>query len=533
MVVNHALAYGTGDFNPHYFQLPPLLSYLLFFIYGVFFLIGKVTNLFASTEGFALYFLKDPTVFYLLGRFFLSLLPGLLNIYLVYRIYSIFFKRPGALFSALLMSVVFLNVINSHYLYHDMLMISFILLTYLRLLRLEKCYSLRNYIYAAIFLGCAIATKYNAALMAAPFLITHIFLMKKQKVSLRGIIFSKYLWLSFLATVATFILLNPFALLGFREFITSFSKQTAAAWNMGWFHHIGYSLKEGISTPILISGIIGLISILLLEGKRAAIFLSFPVVFYTVLVFYSQPFSRYVLPLIPFLAMGSAYILYGVIFKYFKNQKAKIALVLFTALLATPTTIKSIDADNILRKKDTRIISAEWIKDNVPIGSRIACDDTFFRPVIKQPYLQVQAKMKTLSSEKAADKAKLKKQNYLLKILDKQDPGYPVYFLKTEPQNQGQFLNTMPSVGFNIDDLARNSIDYVIINHTITNKAKEDFMPELKKNSRLIKTFTPYNDGLVRLSYDKYATTSLPIVSKELSARRYNGPVLEIYEIKK
>ena len=32
IVVNHALAYSSGDFNPHFFKIPPLMSYLLFVI---------------------------------------------------------------------------------------------------------------------------------------------------------------------------------------------------------------------------------------------------------------------------------------------------------------------------------------------------------------------------------------------------------------------------------------------------------------------------------------------------------------------
>ena len=32
IIVNHAMAYGTGDFNPHFFKIPPLVSYLLFVV---------------------------------------------------------------------------------------------------------------------------------------------------------------------------------------------------------------------------------------------------------------------------------------------------------------------------------------------------------------------------------------------------------------------------------------------------------------------------------------------------------------------
>ena len=81
IVVNHAMAYGLGSLNPHFFAIPPLTSYLLFFLYGIYFLMGKALHVFASADSFAMAFLKDPTVFYMIGRVFLGVLPGVATIY--------------------------------------------------------------------------------------------------------------------------------------------------------------------------------------------------------------------------------------------------------------------------------------------------------------------------------------------------------------------------------------------------------------------------------------------------------------------
>ena len=40
IIVNHALAFGAGDLNPHFFKIPPLVSYLLFACYGIYYLVG-------------------------------------------------------------------------------------------------------------------------------------------------------------------------------------------------------------------------------------------------------------------------------------------------------------------------------------------------------------------------------------------------------------------------------------------------------------------------------------------------------------
>jgi hypothetical protein len=65
MAINHAFGYGSGDFNPHYFQLPPFLSYVLFFIYGILYLVGRVTHFFIDKDAFLVLFLRDPTIYIL------------------------------------------------------------------------------------------------------------------------------------------------------------------------------------------------------------------------------------------------------------------------------------------------------------------------------------------------------------------------------------------------------------------------------------------------------------------------------------
>ena len=59
--------------------------------------------------------------------------------------------------------------------------------------------------------------------------------------------------------------------------------------------------------PIAIMGSLGLILIGIREGKTGKVFIVFPIILYLVLVFKSQYFSRYVLPIVPFIAVGAGY----------------------------------------------------------------------------------------------------------------------------------------------------------------------------------------------------------------------------------
>jgi len=80
IIVNHALAYGTGDLNPHFFVIPPLTSYILFALYIFYFLVANLCGICNGTEAFALSFFRDPTPFYIIGRLTVGVLPSLLSV---------------------------------------------------------------------------------------------------------------------------------------------------------------------------------------------------------------------------------------------------------------------------------------------------------------------------------------------------------------------------------------------------------------------------------------------------------------------
>src|SRR3989338_2619161 len=107
IVVNHALAYGTGDFNPHFFKIPPLVSYLLFVAYGLYYGIGCVFGIFGGISDFQELIVNDPTSFYLLGRIVFGVFLGTLSLYVLYRLIKKFVTMEHALLSAFFFAVSF------------------------------------------------------------------------------------------------------------------------------------------------------------------------------------------------------------------------------------------------------------------------------------------------------------------------------------------------------------------------------------------------------------------------------------------
>lgn len=529
MMVNHALAYGTGDLNPHYFALPPFTSYLLFFVYGLLFLAGKIAGIWAGGREMAVYFFKDPTVFYLSGRMAAGVLPGTFNILLTYILARKVMGERPALFAAAVMAVSFLNVINSHYIYVDTLLVTGVLLTFIALGRMTGLPSLGNYLLCGICIGFSAGVKYNGVLLVVPFLAAHVLVSRGTGFKLT--VLSGKAWAAAAAAVFTFIAANPYMLLSPGEFLGSIAVQSRAFWYTGWQHHFIYSLREGLSAPILLAGSAGLI-ILLMRTGWGRVAGSFWGIFYLVLVFRSQHFARYVLPLVPFVSMGAAYVLFGDTAQRYRIARSPGYAFLVCILFLPPVLFKSITADMLFSSTDTRVVSAGWIKDNLSPGSALACDSTNFRPALNQTYSQLEEKKKTIGNEGGLSGAKELKLSYMMEAAQEEGEGYPVYFMFEEPEKEGQFLATTPAVPYSIQGLKARGIRYVVINEQLEFPAKDDFVRALKAEATALKQFSPYKDGVVRHPYDTIATTCIPVTSRELYSRKTMGPAMTVYEIK-
>lgn len=529
MVVNHALAYGSGDLNPHYFALPPLLSYILFIAYGLLFVAGRLAGIWSGTGEMALYFFRDPSLFYLVGRIIAGVLPGTFNIYLTYLLARKTAGEKPALFASAVMAFCFLNVINSHYIYMDTLLVTAVLLTFIALEKMMEQPSSKNYILAGACAGLAAGIKYNGVFLIVPCLIAHIRVIYGRENG-GGAFRGNFLSAAGAALFMIF-LTNPFMLLAFDEFLASVTVQSGAFWYTGWTHHLLYSLKEGMSMPLLITGAVGLG---LMSGRPGAgrIMMISVVLYYLLLVFRSQHFARYVLPLIPFASIGAGYFLFGTVPRRYRFAEGATYAVIISLLFLIPTGAKSIKADQLFTSRDTRTIAARWIQENIGKGSAIACDSTNFRPSIKQPYSQLEDKSGSLKAQPGLTAAKERKLELMMAVADRDNAGYPVYFMSLDPAEEGQFLDTVPSIPFDISAIRERDIKYVVINEQLTSSDKRQLVKTLRKEAIVIKRISPYRDGEIRRPYDTTATTCIPVGSRELYFRSHTGPAMIIYELR-
>ncbi|MEW6407101.1 MAG: glycosyltransferase family 39 protein [Patescibacteria group bacterium] len=530
IIVNYALAYGAGDLNPHFFKIPPLLSYFLFFLYGIFYIAGKILGIFNSISEFGYLFLNNPTSFFIIGRFFAGVIPGILSIPLIFYLAERAFSRRVAIFASLFLSLNFLHVRDSHYIYCDILLVFFILLFFIWLFKIFEKNRTSDYFVTALIIGIATSIKYNGILLFIPFLL--IILRNKAFFKDSNIVLFKRLFgIGLFYPIALFFS-NPYMFLDYKFFFNDISRMPF--YNPGFFYHLKVSIVGGCGLLIFLFSIGGF-TIAIFKKHFFAITLGFfGLIYYFIVARLSQSAERYILPLIPAILLFAAYFLDYIIQKV-KAVKAQLILsVLFCIILLTPSLFKIYKSDKLFTMDDTRTQAYEWIKKNIPFNTKIAVDSTgSIYPVLRQSKEFIDINVKNFKKEKfRKPEGSLDYKIELIKNNPYYDNTYRIYYLKKSIGQKGFFLS-FPEVELNIDQIKTKGIEYIVVSTLLISNTGKKFLPVLEKNTNLIKEFSPYNKSISKLIPDEL--TVLPAAAftyRELKDRDRFGPVIRIYKFK-
>ncbi|MBF0254447.1 MAG: glycosyltransferase family 39 protein, partial [Candidatus Omnitrophica bacterium] len=366
-------------------------------------------------------FVARPEFFYHLGRIFIGVIPGTVSLWVLYRLSRRVAGESTALWGTFWLSVNFLHVRNSHYIYVDTLMVLAVLLTVTAALDLLNRSDWGSYLRGAMMLGIATAVKYNAALVAIALVAAHAWNPRRswRKLAVAGP-----------ASVAVFAMLNPFAVLDLRTFLADLMRQSGAEGAIGWSHHVGYSLAGSAGWPMLMLSVLGVWFLIRKRPKEATVLFAFPILFLWKLGVFSQPHERYVLPIVPFACLPAG-IAADALLKRWGRRTASRAVILMVlgATVVLPLT-KSMLCDWLWTREDTRTQARAWIEANLPTQSRIAFTHSADRPRLIRDEAQWGVDQDRGFSEEA-DARDLK--NRLVREYAGHYPQtYFMYFLSTE-----------------------------------------------------------------------------------------------------
>jgi len=169
-IMNRALAFGTGNLNPHNFLYPTFYFYVLFAWQGLTFAAGWVMGWWDSLAAFQREFFVDPSRLYWSGRL-LSALCGVATIAAVAALVARLFDRSAAVIAALMMAVMPIAVMDAHYVKHDVPVTLLIVLVHVWLARVvttDGRARSRDVLVTGALAGLAMSTHYYAVFVALP-----------------------------------------------------------------------------------------------------------------------------------------------------------------------------------------------------------------------------------------------------------------------------------------------------------------------------------------------------------------------------
>jgi hypothetical protein len=526
VIVNHALAFASGDFNPHFFRIPPLISYLMFGVYGFVYLAGQAVGVFSNPRDFEYLFYRDPTLFYVTGRILFGALAGTAAVAVWKKAAEEYAGKRVAYLAALFLAVNALFVRDSHYLYADIPLMLVSALFFRRLLKMAKSGVAGPWdsLTCGMLMGLAIAVKYNGCFLIVPYLVCLL--------RLKG--FSRS-WIPLLGMGLSACLiygaLNPYGITDISFFLKEMAAERGAHPGTGWTHHLLYSLGEGCGWALMALAVLGMGAVFFSRDTGRLCLIVFVAFYYFVIVRWGQEPARYVLPIVPHLCFFAADAV-SRISRLGGREIGRWTIVLVVSAVVTgPSFWASLSLVKITLVPDTRTEARDWILRNLPAGTSLALDTDFFMPRLGFTREQLEVKRSEVMKLYSFRDARLRKVEWLLKDKAEQSSGYRIFFLGAPESEAGRPLYARPVLPFSSEELRKRGVLVVVEAGIRHDPDAEKFFREIAKNSEVLARFSPYRDGSDRMK-DFNAVTGLPLTISDLTARRSAGPPVVIYRLK-
>jgi hypothetical protein len=364
--VPRAIGMFGHDLNPDYFINPPAYTYVLHALFTV----RWGTDPAVIGGAFA----ADPTTAFALARAASGFLGALAVALLAIAGARLFDdKRAGALAGALL-AVAFLPVHYGHFALNDVPTLAPLSAALIGIAGIYRTGRTREYVLAGVALGVAIATKYQAGIVLVT-LVAAAFASPVVHARVRNLALALGL------LVAGFFAANPYALLDHEAFREALEKQTETAGeeggklglanSSGWRYYLGtFTWGFGwLPSAFALGGAVGLA----LRHRRLAFLLApAPLLLFLYLGDQARFFARWMLPIYPILCLLAAWGAVALVDRL--RVRPALALGALSVLLLGQGLLFSVHNDLVLAKADTRWEAREWMKANIPAGTKLVVE---------------------------------------------------------------------------------------------------------------------------------------------------------------
>ncbi len=377
--------FGLGSY-------PPLYTYLLAGVYGVYGLAGVALGLFANAAAFKESYYLNTFSFHLIGRVMTALL-GAATVLVLYHVGTKAYNRRVGLLAAAFCATVFLHVRNSHYLTVDVPATFMATAAFLAAVGVYTRGGWKEVAAGGLLCGLAAATKYNAGLILVPFLLALFLRAKDERGRATSVLTDARLYLGLACAGVGFVLGCPLVVVDPQRFLQGFltygslQAQGKVGVGGGFLAYVtgqmspGYGVFSHNSVPAAMGpvlaalGVIGLIRLARGRARVDWLLLSFVVPYYVVIGLANYKTMRQFLPLVPFWLLAASTLLDAAVAKVQRRRAvAYLVLGLIVAGAVVPELYKDLRWAATMCGPDPRTRAKEWIEQNVSDGTVIALE---------------------------------------------------------------------------------------------------------------------------------------------------------------
>lgn len=401
----------TGHLDPGFYNYGSLYIYIL----NICILIGSLARLINLSNSDIGLVMRD---LHLTGRL-ISVALGTASVLMIYLLGRRMYGRRTGVLAALMLAVLPLHVMYSHFLAVDVPATFLVLCSLVFAARIVEGARLRYYLLSGLFAGLAGATKYNTFLVVVAPFVTHTWATKGRTITR---LFSWKLAMLILAAAFGFLIGCPGILLYPQHFWHDFiyearHMQTGHGLvfvntGSGYAYHLIHSLLPGMGIPVLALAFIGLFYAIRRWTPQDMMLIAFVVVYYALIGAVAVRFARYTMPILPVLVLLGARIPGKIMDRMDEApgiwcSAVRVIIGACTGLAVIYTLVYSAALDNMLATKDTRDRALDWIRENVPAGSTIGMPTVpwFYTPPLDPRFGFGSVQDRYETSQKVADYA--------------------------------------------------------------------------------------------------------------------------------
>jgi len=379
--VPRAIAMFGHNLNPKYFANPPAFTYVLHFVFALWFGGGA-----GARHAFALH----PEEVYTLARVIVALL-GTAALWLLYATGARLFGRGVGLLAAAIEAVAFLPAFYAHLALNDVPTLVPLTLSLLGSAGVLRKGRRVDYLVAGVGLGLACASKYTAGIVVLPLIAAAATRYLSIEPGARAYLIGRRamigLVLAGASALVAFLVANPYAVLDYQDFHSELVHQSTlsaeaqgklGAPREGGFLYYLWTLTWGLGWVPALAALGGALMVWRREQRLGWLLVPAPLLFLAFMGLQGRYFGRWLLPIFPILCLLAAFFLARLIEAATRRARAAPARIAITAAIVVATLaqglVYSVHSGLVLSRTDTRTLTRDWMLANIPKGSKIVVE---------------------------------------------------------------------------------------------------------------------------------------------------------------